>query len=217
MSPKEKAAAERRKNAAKKISNLDRMEPSFCFKISAEIKALLADKTANICNKHDEAKKELEKERAAAKEDYEKYYNPDGTRKDYGSNEDADKAKKRLEDAENALSNLNFAKEHCICLGGGGGGGSDKGSESDIVSPGVEATLPVVTIPQEPTPSAPEYQYAACDYTSPDYNNMHKCVLKEEFEPGDILCDVSQNKIVMVDPATMDQQKQQNFISKFTS
>ena len=126
----------------------------------------------------------------------------------------------KVNQAKSAAGNaLDAIRQCCPPVAGGAGGGGTGGSRDGIDLPGNEdeANLPVVTIPQDPIPPAPEYQYAACDYTSPDFNKMHKCVLKENFEPGDIPCDVNQNQTAMVDPASMDQQSQQNFISKFTN
>ena len=122
---------------------------------------------------------------------------------------------KELDELKKAFSVLESSLMNCCGFGGPGGGIGDglppKDDDGGISLP--EVTLPKPTVP----PPAPEYQYAACDYTSPDFNKMHKCVLKEKFEPGDIPCDVNQNQTAMVDPASMDQQSQQNFISKFTN
>lgn len=74
----------------------------------------------------------------------------------------------------------------------------------------IDPNQPGITIPEDP--NQPFY---ACDFNAPDYQGMYRCIVKDDFTPGDIPCNIDNNRIAMVDPATMDQQTQQNFLTKF--
>ncbi|MDD3156169.1 MAG: hypothetical protein PHP14_01870, partial [Candidatus Pacebacteria bacterium] len=112
-------------------------------------------------------------------------------------NGNSDSAKR---EARKANTNMQEAyNKCCLKVGGGDGGGGDllpKDSGKTPV-PTVTIPLPDITVPIDEPPSdtkPPEYTYV-CDFTSPSFNHMYNCIVKQgDYTIDDIQCNPSENK-----------------------